>query len=209
MHIGYCEHHRDHGIVQPINTVSALGFVVVALIIYTNASGTVATTTATLLLILGITTALMHGMAEHWALKADESAMFALLGWFILCYLMVLLPSVPTKTFVMLYVTFLCIIVANVVWNTSTHLLPFIVFAIISLGIISYCVYHHPGEIKYFVTSIVLFIVALIIWKLSDDDGILCYPESWFQGHALWHILTAVAFLYLWKHVSSLCQKCK
>jgi len=209
MHIGYCEHQRDHGIAQPINTISALGFVVVALIIYTTTSNMMATITATLLLILGVTTALMHGMAEHWALKSDESAMFALLGWFILCYLMVLAPSVPTSTFVIMYILFLFIIVSNAIWNTSTHLLPFIVFAIISFGIISYCVYHHPGEIKYFVTSIVLFIVALIIWRLSFDGGLLCYPKSWFQGHAVWHILTSVAFLYLWKHVSSICKKCK
>lgn len=209
MHIGYCEHQYAHGIAQPINTVSALGFIVVAVAIYRTSASSIATTTAVLLLLLGITTALMHGLAEHWAVKSDECAMFALLGWFTLCYLMVLLPSVPTRRFVSWYGLFLGAVLFHAVRSKSTSFLPFVLFALVSVGTISYSVYHHPGEITHFTTSIVLFVLAFIVWGLSFDGGWLCFPKSWFQGHAAWHILTAVAFLYLWKHIRSICQRCK
>jgi hypothetical protein len=42
-------------------------------------------------------------------------------------------------------------------------------------------------------------ILAFVIWML-DITKILCNPNSWLQGHALWHLLGAVAggFLYLY-----------
>ena len=36
--------------------------------------------------------------------------------------------------------------------------------------------------------------VAATLWIL-DRSNVLCNPTSIFQGHALWHILTAVAVL--------------
>ena len=218
MRIGYCEHQHERGIAQPVNASSALGFVVAgAVIIYTKTTSgpcmhwTMPTTTGILLILLGIATAIRHSIAEHWTSRVDETIMFALLGWFIVSYLKVLLPSVPTKTFVIPYIMFLCIVIALLANASESYTydhLPFTVFASISSIIIAYCVYQHPGKINYFMTAVVLFIVAITVWKLSDDDGILCVnPESWFQWHAVWHILTAIAFLYLWKHVTS--QKCK
>lgn len=40
-----------------------------------------------------------------------------------------------------------------------------------------------------------------VIFTLSRTGGPLCDPDSWFQGHGLWHILTAVA-LACWGVVS-------
>jgi hypothetical protein len=44
-----------------------------------------------------------------------------------------------------------------------------------------------------------MLIVAFIIWTL-DITKILCNPNSWLQGHALWHLLGALAagLLYLY-----------
>lgn len=39
-------------------------------------------------------------------------------------------------------------------------------------------------------------IVAYAIW-LTDMHRILCWPKSWYQGHAVWHILTACGYYTL------------
>lgn len=56
-----------------------------------------------------------------------------------------------------------------------------------------------PG---FLVLALVLFGLAFVIWLLSKKPGRpLCWPDSWFQGHAIWHILAAASagaiYLYL------------
>jgi dihydroceramidase len=46
-----------------------------------------------------------------------------------------------------------------------------------------------------------LLAVAYALWVL-DERGVLCWPESWFQGHAAWHTLTAVSALMLVLHLA-------
>lgn len=41
--------------------------------------------------------------------------------------------------------------------------------------------------------------VAYAVW-LADDRQWLCAPTSWWQGHALWHLLTALAGFLLVEH---------
>ncbi len=40
---------------------------------------------------------------------------------------------------------------------------------------------------------------AFGFWLL-DQYGVLCDPEAWFQGHGLWHLLTAIAAYLLVVH---------
>ncbi len=39
--------------------------------------------------------------------------------------------------------------------------------------------------------------VGVVVFSLSRTGGPLCEPTSWFQGHGVWHVLTALA-LALW-----------
>ncbi|MBI4345239.1 MAG: ceramidase domain-containing protein [Elusimicrobia bacterium] len=47
-----------------------------------------------------------------------------------------------------------------------------------------------------------LFLVAFTIWSL-DARRVLCAPESWLQGHAVWHLLTAGALGLLFAYYRS------
>lgn len=47
--------------------------------------------------------------------------------------------------------------------------------------------------------GVVLLVVAYAFW-LVDQWRVLCWPDSWFQGHAAWHTLTAVATVLLVAH---------
>ena len=50
----------------------------------------------------------------------------------------------------------------------------------------------NPFDDSLLAFSLVSLIVAYIIWNL-DNNGILCDPISFIQGHAIWHLLTAIS----------------
>jgi hypothetical protein len=59
---------------------------------------------------------------------------------------------------------------------------------------------HRMDEIKlertyspYFWAGFGAYLIATIIWRPSRTGGWLCNPDTLLQGHALWHILGAVA----------------
>jgi len=48
------------------------------------------------------------------------------------------------------------------------------------------------------------FVVAFAVWIPSRrSDGALCDPDSLLQGHALWHLLCALATLLIWLYYRS------
>jgi len=53
--------------------------------------------------------------------------------------------------------------------------------------------------LPWLVLEIGTFVIAYVIWLVSGTGKPLCRPDSWFQGHAAWQILGALAagFLYL------------
>lgn len=51
--------------------------------------------------------------------------------------------------------------------------------------------------------SVVVLLVAFAIWLPSQTGRAWCIPESWLQGHALWHVLCAVAAYLLGRHYTA------
>jgi len=58
------------------------------------------------------------------------------------------------------------------------------------------------NQVKYLVFGVGLFFVGYLIWIL-DYTKILCFPHSIFQGHAVWHLLTGLAILFLYFFMDS------
>jgi len=56
-------------------------------------------------------------------------------------------------------------------------------------------------DFGWLIVALAVFSVAFAIQQLSQTNRPLCFPDSWFQGHGLWHLMTALAagsiFLYL------------
>jgi hypothetical protein len=57
-------------------------------------------------------------------------------------------------------------------------------------------------EIQWIYYSIVAILTAFVIWVL-DITKIVCIPESLFQGHALWHLLSTLSVYYLYRYYKS------
>ncbi|HRN93681.1 MAG: ceramidase [Chitinophagales bacterium] len=52
---------------------------------------------------------------------------------------------------------------------------------------------------KYMLGGFACLAMGYIIWML-DRSHVVCSPESWFQGHAVWHILTAASALLVYMY---------
>ena len=54
---------------------------------------------------------------------------------------------------------------------------------------------------KWLVGIVAILVVAGVVNVLGRTDGPLCDPDSLYQGHAVWHALTAAAFA-VYAHVA-------
>jgi hypothetical protein len=47
-------------------------------------------------------------------------------------------------------------------------------------------------RVRFIYVGVAVMLVAYLFWLL-DQTSAFCVPTSWFQGHAVWHILSAIA----------------
>jgi hypothetical protein len=52
---------------------------------------------------------------------------------------------------------------------------------------------HNKRARRILLSNIASFFGAAMIWKSSESGGPLCYPDSLWQGHSLWHFQSAMA----------------
>ncbi|MES2621063.1 MAG: ceramidase domain-containing protein [Bacteroidota bacterium] len=55
---------------------------------------------------------------------------------------------------------------------------------------------------NYLWAAVSILVLAAIIWIL-DRTNTVCSPESYFQGHALWHLFTATSILFIYLYYRS------
>ena len=58
-------------------------------------------------------------------------------------------------------------------------------------------------ERKYGFASLGSLLLAFAIWNMWKDTSPLCDPQSLIQGHAIWHLLDAVAAYFLFRFYAS------
>jgi len=81
-----------------------------------------------------------------------------------------------------------------------------VILALVTEGVVAY-VYRSVvtwNTYKWFIGGLAVFLTAFLIWNLSWTGGILCFPHFWLQGHAVWHSLCAVTvgMLYVYFRIS-------
>jgi hypothetical protein len=217
----WCEAIQTGALVkQPTNTWSNLGFVVSGLLILWQVGGdrtapppranpmTRATAYAialgAIVIFLGPGSMFFHGSMTNWGGWVDTYSL-SLFGSFGLLYALTRIFHWSGSLFLGLY---LAVnggvgVITWLVDGLGTPLFAVMVagWVITELVIVRWS----PGGVQrqwpWLAAALGTFALALLIWSLSQTGRPLCDPASWFQGHGVWHLLTAVTtgcmFIYL------------
>ena len=212
----FCEAIRDSQIRQPANSLSSLAFVVVAWIVVRRAltdrarrlnSASRFTSRiafpmvfAAALLFVGIGSAIFHATLSFSGQFLDVLGMY-LIASFAVIYGYDRLRSLSARTMVTSYVVMNIVLAALLYWIPVARRILFALLVSIAIGIetaIRRRTAKHADD-RHIVRAIALVAIAFAIW-LVDYTRIACMPESVFQGHAVWHVLGALASWELYLH---------
>ncbi len=198
----FCEAPRWGSLVlQPANSWSSFGFVVVGAWIMLGAAqhpGSALGTGATLwfgltAIIIGVGSVMLHATLTLWGQFADVVGMY-LLGSFTLVRGVARWRRLQPITATAVYVI-LCAMLIALLWAVpETRRWLFAVILLFALAIEWWLA--RPRRIgvrpELLLLGVAANLLAFAIWIL-DQTRTWCVPESWLQGHAAWHLLGAIA----------------
>jgi hypothetical protein len=218
----YCEAIGPGIAAQPANSWSNLGFVVVGLAVLWDSGrrrpgrsristdDRYAVLYGSVAVFLGLGSFAFHGSIRAWGGYVDVLSMHAFLS-FVLAYDVARIHDRDWRWFGGWYGGLLA------VFGIAIGLLPpehgktlfaaLVAVALVVEAAVSYQALRPwapvrllPRRVPWFWTGLGVFAMANLIWSISRTDGPWCEPDALIQGHALWHILSAisVACFYLY-----------
>lgn len=153
------------------------------------------------LALIGLGSGVYHASLTFVGQFFDVFGMY-LLGTFLLLYALVRVRAVASRAMVPLYVVSNAVL-ATLLWTVP--ILRRVAFAVLILAVIVVELRARAAtasiRMRYFWGALMALGLAFGIWVL-DITRRWCVPTSYVQGHAIWHVLTAVAagliFVYYW-----------
>jgi len=207
----FCEYNANGLIKQPANSFSNLAFSIVGLLIawftlkgfYTN--NNLFNTQKRYPVFMSIILVLLG--AGSFAMHASNTSF----GGF--CYALKRWLQLPD--FLILFIFFIDVSICSYIYlspfnNTLPYLTvaeyAFILNLVITVAIELYLYKKRNTSIKlsWGIAGTIIMLVAFAIWNISRTrNSLWCNPESLLQGHALWHILNAVALYTFYRYYVS------
>lgn len=199
----FCEAPRAGALLlQPVNSLSSLGFVMVGWIVIGLARGTARTAPFDPLammifgisaIVVGLGSMLLHATLTLWGQFADVFGMY-LLSAFMLVRAIERWRGWPTSRALRVYALLCAALTAILIALPEVRRWLFAMVLLLAIIIeLAFARHRRAGvEISYYASGIAINGLAFAIWNL-DQHHILCSPESVFQGHAAWHLLGAAA----------------
>ncbi len=189
-------------IVQPANSWSSFGYVLIGFLMIVVAGGRDAACALTPLaartlgvtaITVGLGSALMHATLTLWGQFLDVLGMY-LVGSFLLVRALARWRDVPDGRAIALYVILCGVLVAVLIIAPEVRRWLFAVLLILAIVAESWLARPlRPGaRFGYFVGGIFATALAFGIWIL-DQQGLVCAPHSLWQGHAVWHLFGAIS----------------
>jgi len=216
--ICYCEALLDGPLKERSNSLSALGFSAVGLVILLilaikpppqsmnrlTSDMAFPLAYAYLAVFLGPGSMMFHSQLSGLGGFFDTFSMYNWLGW-VVAYDIVRILNVRQRQALVLLAAYLGIVIAfTVVQQIIVDNLPkgnggntvfaaLVVCAVVSeLGVLfSNRGYNLWSAWRFLILGVTLFLAGLVIWFLSQTGNILCFPHALAQGHAVWHLMTA------------------
>lgn len=213
----FCEAPRDWVIRQPANTVSNAGFVVSGLLIAAHASRRpsnssmprpLATLLACLVVLLGPASAAMHATQSSLGGDLDQLSM-ALVAAFATGYGATRWRQLGLRSFTPVFLVGILFSVLLIRWPAEVPVLrhpgnlAFALLLAVVVGLETAIIRRGDGyrRPEFVYGSLAAMAVAFAIWYA--DTTWLCDPHSLLQGHAVWHLLGAVAAYLLYRYYAS------
>ena len=222
----FCEAFRPGIIKQPANTWSNLGFTVVGILIGFQAwrdlkkrpssnSNRMTTTIfypafyACLVVLLGTGSMAMHASTTGWGGSVDVFSMYLWAGYFLM-YALARLFGLSRLFFLAGYALIVVPIGMDLFTDRfslpihSDNIFGILVVSAAFLELLLILLRQELSRKRYWLwCGIGAFLAAFAIWLPSRTGKPLCYPQSVFQGHALWHLLCAVSTLAFYLYYRS------
>ncbi len=219
----YCERIRDGAVIkQPANTWSNLAFVLVGLYILWHLGDTRVGTGWThrnpmeyatffsifygaLVIFLGPGSMCFHATMTKWGGWVDNLSMNLYVS-FLAAYDVARLTNGGLAVFLILY-GLINVTAGVLTWRIEgigkwvfAGIIVIFVLSELAIGFLPGAPQrHYPG----LAAGAAFFLVGFVIWKFSSTGKPLCHPDSLWQGHALWHVLTATTTLFLFLYLGT------
>jgi hypothetical protein len=214
----FCEWPGPGFIRQPANTFSNLAYILVGLLIVGTASpgsfrsdgpnlmrrwADHRTTYGLAVVAIGAGSLFYHASLTQIGQWFDWVGMYAFASY-ILLYNLLRLRSFPRSIFYSAYAILNGVLFINSVINVGTRTQVFTVLIVIALALEVVVLFLRRPQVKllWFIGALAALLAARYIWGL-DVNGVFCTPSSLVQGHAIWHMLTALSTALLYRYYVS------
>lgn len=208
--IKWCEENVCSFISEPANTWSNLAYFVAFLfmlkLLQKNRNLELSWLAFTMLLI-GSSSFFYHMSNFYISQLFDFIGMYSFLFWYF-CLNLKHLNLVKFKNMVVLYISLILLftIATHIGYFTEFRFQLLIVIAGLMIGVSEFFLLRkqprNPTSFKYLYIGIGVIILAEA-FSFSDLIRVLCFPSNhFFQGHSIWHLLSAVGLYYIFKHQS-------
>lgn len=207
----FCEAPRTGLVAQPSNTFSNFGFIFVGLAIAIaadrragwfatrrnplTADGNHALLFAVVTALLGPGSMALHASMTRWGGQIDVSSMYLYAG-LLIAYGAARWFRLSASGFAGVYVALTAVLIAT----KFLDVIPVELLFGLLLGataVIELLLSRRRPFVtirrRWAVAALALFLAAFAVWIPSLSGGALCDPDSWIQGHAVWHLLCAAA----------------
>ncbi len=224
----YCEAARPGPIAQPANTWSVLPRIAAALGLAWYSGRTrrrrerssakittpfYATLFCCALLFLAIGSALFHASLTNWGGVVDMLGMFLWID-FLLCYDLASIYQWSRLRFLLTYLIMTAVLVAPRLISGPIGVPMFaVVFAawlFLQLAIVVPTRVPGPRaaasiqrDPRWLWAAMAANVAGFAIWSGSHVGGLLCRPDSLWQGHAAWHVLNTLGAALLYPYLRS------